>query len=182
MKTWRSLAIPVTLLALAGCAPSVAVNHDYDTEADFAALHTFRWLTQPAAPTRRLRANPTDNSLLDARIKRAVNAQLGAKGYTEASGPPDFLVAYHVGAQNRVEVTDWGYGYGRFGRLGGGVTVDRYKEGTLILDVIHGQSKQLIWRGSAQGIVDPGASTQEREARMNDAVAKMLMHFPPSAQ
>jgi hypothetical protein len=52
----------------------------------------------------------------------------------------------------------------------------------LILEVIDAKSMDLIWRGSAQSTIDPDIPTAERERRLNEAVSKMLMHFPPSKE
>ena len=110
--------------------------------------------------------------ILDARIKLAVDERFRTKGYEQAHAP-DFFVAYHVGARNRVDVTRWGYAYGR-------VSVTQHREGTLILDVIDARSMQLVWSGYAQGALDPGASTREREQRLKQVVEKMLASFPPA--
>ena len=124
------------------------------------------------------------NSLLDKRIKESVNSQLAAKGYTQEATNPDFLTLYHTGAEDKVNVTDYGYGYGRYGGWygGGGVDVYQYKEGTLILDVIDAKSKQLVRRGFAQGTIDPDAPTEKREKRLNEAVSRMLANFPPTGK
>ena len=68
---------------------------------------------------------------------------------------PDFRVAVHFGSREKVQVTDWGYGYAPSRRYygGGGVDVYTYTEGTLILDVVDATSEQLLWRGSATGAV-----------------------------
>jgi hypothetical protein len=175
----RRVRLAVLLIGVLGCAPAISVDHDYDSAADFAAIETYDWLAQPAGGG--ARPGLARNDLLEARIQRSANAELAAKGFTQDSSAPDVLLACHAGARDRISVTDWGYGYGRFGRWrGGGVSVHRYKEGTLILDVIDARTKELIWRGSAQGTLDPGASPQERDAHIADAVARMLAAFPPT--
>ena len=72
----------------------------------------------------------------------------------------------------------YGYGYGGYWG-GGGVDVYQYTEGTLILDLIEAKSKQLVWRGMAQGTIDENASPEQRERRLNEAVMRMLANFPP---
>jgi hypothetical protein len=122
--------------------------------------------------------------LFDKRIKNAVNSQLVAKGYESKSINPDFLVVYHVGVKNKIDVQDWGYMYGPRGYRWGGrdISVQQYSEGTLILDVVDPRTKQLIWRGVAQGVVDPGASPEKKERKLSEAVSKILGKFPPLAQ
>ena len=54
-----------------------------------------------------------------------------------------------------------------------------YDEGMLILDVLRPEPAQLLWRGVARAVVDPGASPEEREARIRQAVRQLLEAFPP---
>ncbi|MGH7493976.1 MAG: DUF4136 domain-containing protein [bacterium] len=71
------LALGVLALTL-GCS-SVTVKHDYDKDANFAALKTYAWLDVPANAAGSVKAAMERNSLLDKRIKEAVNSQLAAK-------------------------------------------------------------------------------------------------------
>lgn len=162
--------LPLALLA-AACS-SVSTNYDYDTSFDFAKLKTWRWADIPSKAD----ADP----LVTQRVGTAVEAGLKAKGYVTAEGTPDFLVAYYVGRQSRIQVTDWGYGYGpRAAWYAGGVDVYQYEQGSLVLDIVNYRTKQLVWRGTATAIVDPGASAEERTKRINEAVSKMLKDLPP---
>ncbi len=167
MKWLKTILLMGAALAAWGCAPSIAVNHDYNPRVSFAAFRTYRWLAQPAPEAGGMQA-----SLLDARIKLAVDERFRAKGFEQAHAP-DFFIAYHVGARDRIDVNRWGYAHGR-------VSVKEYREGTLVLDIIDARSMQLVWRGYAQGTLDPGASTHEREQRLKQAVDKMLASFPPA--
>jgi hypothetical protein len=159
-------------LALLAACSSVSTNYDYDTSYDFSKLRSYRWADIPSKAD----ANP----LVVQRVGAAVEAQLKAKGYLPAEGAPDFLVATYVGRQSRIQVTDWGYGYGpRAAWYGGGVDVYQYEEGSLIVDIVDARSKRLVWRGTATSIVDPDATPEERTKRINEAVGKMFKDFPP---
>jgi hypothetical protein len=183
MKFQSNILLAAIMLAVLGCAPSITVKQDYDKEANFAALKTFAWLPMPVDPAAGVKSAMERNSLLDKRIKQSVDAQLAAKGYQVDVNNPDFVVTYHTGAEDKVNVTDWGYGYGRYGAWhGGGVDVYQYTEGTLILDVIDWKSKQLVWRGFAQGTIDPDAPSEKREQKLNEAVTRMLANFPPTGK
>ena len=159
------------LLLLFACS-SVSTNYDYDTSHDFSKFRTYRWADIPS----RADASP----LIVQRVGAAVEGQLKAKGYAPAEGQPDFLVATHVGRQSRIQVTDWGYGYGPHAAwYGGGVDVYQYVEGSIIVDIVDARTRALVWRGSATSIIDPDATPEERTERINEAVAKMLQDFPP---
>ncbi|MCK6460911.1 MAG: DUF4136 domain-containing protein [Planctomycetes bacterium] len=161
-------------LALLAACSSVSTNYDYDMSYDFSKLKTYRWADIPAKSD----ADP----LVVQRVGSAVESGLKAKGYAQAEGAPDFLVATYVGRRTRIQVTDWGYGYGPRGHWygGGGVDVYEYEEGSLIIDIVDAKTRQLAWRGTAIGIVDPSATPEEKTERINDAVARIFEDFPPT--
>lgn len=159
----------VTALALlAGCS-SLKTSIDYDTEADFSGLVDYAWI------------DASDGSLTMQRVRKAVDEALAARGFHVDPASPDFLVSAWAGSEERVEVTDRGYSYGRWG--GGvpapGVDVYRYQEGTLVLDAIDAGARTLIWRGTATKVVDPDATPEEREQGIREAVEALLERFPP---
>jgi len=163
-----------SLVGLAGCS-TIRVTHDYDSDTDFSQYRSYRWLKQEenVPPARR-----AEHSLLEKRVKAAVDGALMERGYYEASGAkPDFLVAWHIGAQDKVNVERYGYRYGPRGRwYGTDVRVHHYKEGTLILDFIDPADKILVWRSTAVGTMRDLA---EGESEVQSTVDRMLKKFPP---
>jgi hypothetical protein len=57
-------------------------------------------------------------------------------------------------------------------------TTRNYEEGTLIIDVMEGQTERLIWRGTATAEVRPRVSLEDRSDRVAEAVQKVLAEFP----
>jgi hypothetical protein len=177
----QSTAVPLAALALAGCAAQVAVTADYDRSANFAALRTYAW--RPGA--QQGVSDPRfDNTLLDMRVRAAVDRVLTAKGYQQAAPATtaDFLVGYHAVVRQKATfqtINRW-YGYRVGGRGGWPQTyVHDYDEGTLLIDIIDPASMDLLWRGTGTGVVDPQASPEKRERRINEAVNAILSKFPP---
>jgi len=184
MQILRAVAAAVLLAAVA-CA-TVDTEVDWDPNASFAGLKSYRWVQRGGeAP------DATDDPFLDQRVRTAVDEQLAARGYVLASeGEADFLVAWH-GAQRReirVERIHRHYGYypwphSRWWRPHAGVYDETsryvYDIGTLILDVIDPKTKRLIWRGTASALVGDDRTPKEREARVNEMVAALLARFPP---
>lgn len=159
---------------ICGCA-SMSVSIDYDQDVDFTEYKTFDWIKQkPKVPPRRA----FDAALFEKRLRSAVEDELMARGYERVNeGKPDLLVAYHIGAKNKVDVNTYGYRYGPRGRwVGRHVEVHRYKEGTLIVDLVDGGMKQLVWRGTAVGAV---YHPKDMEARLLEAVTELFEKFPP---
>ena len=164
------LTLYLTMLVLS-CSP-VTVSHDYDPQTNFNKLKTFTWMRIPR------KANV--NQLMVKRIKDAVTRELVAKGLSENSRNPDFLIAMHGATKEKLDIQDWGYSSPRAAYWGQrDITVQQYTEGTLILDFVDAKSKEMIWRGVASGAVDPGASPEKRTKRINEGVAKLLAKFPP---
>jgi hypothetical protein len=164
-----------------GCS-TISVSYDYDTKTDFTSLKTFDFMHIPV--------QSNINRLNVKRIRDAVRNQLESKGYTQTPDNPDFQIAMHLSKQEKTqlrEVTDWGYTntFGR--RINWGdntstrrIYVNEYEEGTLILDFVDAQSKELSWRGVAKAEIRNYKNPEKREKRINAAVQKILNKFPPT--
>ena len=186
----RALVIVMAAL-VAGCS-SIETSYDYDPKANFAGLKTYEWLKEPQKLTGDPRID--GNTILANRIHEAVDTELAARGFRKVSSDPDFLVAYHVSLDKRRSVQTlnsyygygpgWGYGYGASYRPGywAGAPetyVYEYEEGTLILDIVNPENKELIWRGSAQDEVHFKSTPEKDQTQLNEAVHKILEKFPP---
>jgi hypothetical protein len=161
-----------------GCS-SPQVGYDYDRRANFTQYHTYAWVAdvQETTGDRRL-----DNSLVDARIRSAIDSTLGKKGYRPArGGSADFFVAYHAGVKDMMKGASTQNYIGD--RAQGTFTtisdIQPYHEGTLTIDVMDASSRQLIWQASAKADVDESLGPKQRDARVESIVGAMLSHFPP---
>jgi hypothetical protein len=169
----------VLLPGVAACS-GISVTDDFDTQADFAKLRTYAWHAAPAGA-------PSVDSLTQQRIVRAVDDALEAKGFRKAeSGTPDFKVHAMASVTQRIQTQPvtvgvgyaWRYGYVAAGE---GVEITAYDEGTLIIDVISPANTQnLVWRGTARAAVQRDRTPEEREARIREAVFKVIERFPPT--
>ncbi len=168
MKEIAILLAVASLVVVAGCS-TMAVNSDYDREADFGKYRSYQWLARSG--------NTPVSPLTDKRIRTAVDGEMAAKGYRKSDdGKPDLWIAYKAFVRNRVDVSTYTYGYWGPDRGGAYVDVDRYKEGTLVLDVVDPEKSQLVWRGWARGVV---GRRSDPEARIKEAVHKIMERFPP---
>lgn len=167
MKPFHS-ALLLASLTSASCS-SLSTNFDYDTSHDFSGLRTYAWTEKQ------------DDSIDLKRVHAAVDATLAQRGFTLSSSNPDFQVAAHISRKDKLRVTDWGYTAGPRSYWYGGHDVDvtQYEEGTLILDVIDSDKKQLIWRGTASRPVDQSWSAEDRDEIAREAVQALLDEFPP---
>lgn len=171
----RALTLAVALalcLGVAGCA-TIQVNTDFDPGTDFARYRSYDFLPSPKHKPRGMVPNP----LREKRIRSAVDQYLSERGFDHVSRRPDFLIAHHLGARQKVDVETYGYRYGPRGRYRGReVAVRQYTEGTLIIDFIDADTRELFWRGTASGVV---GSADEAAEKLEEAVIKTLEKYPP---
>ena len=155
------------------CSP-IHVTRDFDSETDFTQYKTFKWVKQdPDVPAGRR----SEHALFEKRVQSAVDDELTEKGFRKVTGRPDFLVAWHIGMENKVNVERYGYRYGPRGRwYGTNVQVHHYKEGTLIIDFVDPDEKLLVWRSTAVGSMK---YFTKGEHEIRSSVERMLEKFPP---
>lgn len=157
-----------------------------DNAAQFSGLHTFAWVTPLPGPVR----NPIlDSQILEERVRRAVVTDLTRRGYVETTPDksPDFIVTYHTVGKQKLQSTGPTFGFGfvdafpyGFGNVmfPVGNDVQSYEEGTLMLDIIDGHSKRLVWRGWTKDWVNRDNYSAKA---VNQAVQEILAKFPPKS-
>jgi len=186
-KINRNLIISgIFLMAvITGCS-TVLVQSDYDRQINFANFHTFDWTAQSDNAVQR-------NTLFERRLKKAVDKELTANGFQKQTEErPDFLIAYSIQVEDKVNVLSSGYGYGGYG-YGGfghhgygrhrfGYGSGYYGDGlcvevTLVLDFVDPESNNVIWQGLYKDNIDEsGIMTEDK---ITTAVMKILKEFPP---
>jgi len=164
------------LLALAaGLASATTVRTNFLPETDFSGYRTYRWVVVENAP-------PID-SITNEQIKRAIDKQLAAKGWTkvEGSDDADAYVACQVAIERREELHVYGgYGYGwRWGTGPSSVMTTTIDIGTLTLDIYDPKLKTMVWRGTASDSLRSKTTPEKREKRLDKAMGKLLAKFPP---
>ena len=158
------------------CSPIYSVSYDYDESFELVQISTYGWLPIPK--------EANINNLDEVRIKKAVNAELKAKGLMLTSENPDFLIAADVATKEKQRITKWGYPYfDSYRTYDGSWTLDyyQYEEGTFILDFLEPVSKKLIWRGAAKVALDYANTPEKREKLIKEAMQKILQNFPPQS-
>jgi hypothetical protein len=183
-----SMKMPATLAAIlvaaaTACNP-VTVRTTVAPDAHLANLRTFTIATPKVKKANAVSDNNDpmlSNSISNQALRQDLTMDFQAKGYTLTSNSPSFAVAYYASAQQKLDVTDWDYGYSYWGyhRFWRGYgypveTVQQYTEGTVIVDVIDPATKELLWRGQGQANVsqDPSTYTAELAKTVQAIVAK----------
>lgn len=183
----RTSLLGLLLLALAltaGCA--MAPPHEFDDTANFTNLKTFQWLEPKYGDDGVSVSHPVlESPLLGGRVESAATASLQAKGYRAVEEDPDFYVTFHTaeGESQQRSSTYVQLGYGRYSpHFGSGVLLDltprNFQEGTLIIDIIDGDTEELIWRGWQDAYLTQRNFDSES---IKKAVDYIFTAFPPGA-
>lgn len=175
---------PALLLALTACAP-YTIRHDFDATAPLATYRTYDWYKPK--PERAGEAAPRLGAFNDARVRAAVDRELGARNLRrETIGDPDVLLDYYPVYQNRHYSTHTRVGFGTGGR-GWGMRTSigssrrhTTKEGSIVLQMVDFKTNKLVWEGVAEGaLTDLAGNPQEAEEVIGKAVKDLLEEFPP---
>ena len=162
------------------CSPIYNVSYDYDENVKLVQLSTYNWLPAPE--------EANINNLDAERIKKAVNAELKAKGLILRSENPDFLIAADIIKKEKLTITNWGYPYydpyWPNWPYYGSWSFDyyQYEEGTIVLNFLEPVSKNLIWRGAAKAALDYANTPEKRDKLIKEAMRKILQNYPPPSE
>lgn len=176
-------AVIITLLA--GCS-RVQTSSEIDAEADFAALRTFAWLAEQDQSVDDIRLN---DPRIGETVRDAVEQVLSAKGYEKAGQEQaDFLVVWFGAIEQKIQKENIEhfyapYGYGTLYRTPAlrteeSQTILEYEEGTVIIDVLDPESRNLLWRGSGSGRLVEGQQEQIALNNLRSSVKKIVQPFP----
>ena len=176
MKVQKAVFVLMGVIFLfAGKLSAAQVKTDYDRSANFGQYKTYSWQTVK-----------TQNPLDADRIKSAVNASLGAKGWTMVDSGGDVSIVAMEIAKNQQTLNTFydgfggGWGWRRFGGGGFGestTTTETYKVGTLVVDLFDTKTKELIWRGNASDTLSNNSNKNIKN--LDKEVEKMFKQFPP---
>ena len=179
MKKFQ-LFILVLFVGLASCSP-IKVATDYDTAVDFNQFKTFAFY--------KTGIDKADISSLDKkRVLRAIETELVARGFIK-SEKPDMLVSIFTKSRRQVNINqnnNFGYGYG-FGwgwnpwmmnGTNNNININEYTEGTLFIDFIDKNKKELIWQGIGTGALKM-SNVEKKEERISLFVKEIISRFPP---
>jgi len=183
MKKILKILPLLTLLILMSSCSTVRVAADYDKNATFNDYKTFAFF--------KTGIDKAEISDLDKRrILRAIEAELLAKGFTKSENP-DLLISLFTKSQQRVDVynNSWGnrWGWAGFGGFGPGwgwgwnqPIVSTSTQGTLYIDFIDANKKELIWQGMGTGYLT--RNVEKKEERIKEFVSEIMMKYPPEAK
>ncbi len=176
----KFIPLLVLLVIMSSCT-SVRVATDYDKNANFSNYKTFAFF--------KTGIDKAEISDLDKRrILRAIESELLAKGFTKSENP-DLLISLFTKSNQRVDVYNnyWGYGAWGWGGYGPGwgwgwnqPNVSTSTEGTLYIDLIDANKKELVWQGMGTGYLS--RNMDKKEERIKEFVAEIMKKYPPGME
>ncbi|NGP52614.1 DUF4136 domain-containing protein [Thioalkalivibrio sp. XN8] len=183
-KTARAVALAAMLAFLAGCAAMAPrVTTDYDRSVDFSQYRTFAFMDREERGVAR-----SYDSIADRRLMAAVSRELEARGYRQVEADPDLLVNFAVATETVEEIVSvpspgwpapwgWRYYYYPWPAYNYDTYVDRYEQGTIFIDLVDAERRQLVWEGRAVQRVN--SATREDPAGTLDAtVSEIFAAYP----
>jgi hypothetical protein len=183
IKPRLTATFAVAAIVLAGCASGPDIRADYDKAADFGKYRTYGFVTQAGTDSGDFR------SLATQMLQSAASREMEARGYRRAENP-DLVINFKGQLEEKVDIEStpapyygpgWGYRgwYGApYGGYGGSeVTTRRYNVGTLVVDVVDREKRQVVFQGAISDVVTKEMQAN-REATINKAVAQIFSQYP----
>lgn len=177
MRYIKFLLLTFTII-FSSCS-SVKVTTDYNTKVDFNAYKTYAFY--------KTGIDKAEISDLDKkRILRAIEAELSILGIMKSENP-DMLVSIFTKSREKVNVNqnnNYGYGFGwgwnpwMWNGMNTNVNVSQFTEGTLFIDFIDKEKKELVWQGIGTGALKI-QNREKKEARIKEFVKEIVSKFPP---
>ena len=168
----------VLIIVLLSSCSAVNVVTDYDSNVEFNKYKTFAFY-KPEIDKAKI------SDLDKKRILRAIEAELLAKGFTKSNNP-NMLVGIFTKSREKVNINqnnNFGFGFGWgfnpfWGGMNNNLNVSQYTEGTLFIDFIDKEKKELVWQGVGTGALKLN-NRAKKEERINLFVKEIISRFPP---
>ncbi len=176
MKVLKITPVLLLLAVLVTSCSSVRVASDYDREVDFNQYQSYAFF-KPGIDKAEI------SDLDKKRILRAIESEMERKGFTK-SDDPDLLISIFTKTTENINIYQnnmmgWGYGWGWHPWYWGSGfnTVNRTSDGTLYIDLIDADGKELVWQG--MGTAALAKDVDKKQKRINEIVQEILEKYPP---
>lgn len=164
------------IVGMSSCS-SIKVASDYDQQVNFDQYQTYAFF-KPGID----RADISD--LDKKRILRAIETEMAEKGFTK-SEDPDLLVSIFTKTKENINIYQnnmmgmgwYGWGWNPWFWGAGPNTVNRTSEGTLYIDFVDAEEKELVWQG--MGTAALAKKVDRKQERIHKIVEEILETYPP---
>lgn len=174
----RSLLTVFVVLIGALSVSAQKVKVGSDSSFDLSKCKTYAW----AKPL------PPGNPYVQQSVVAAIDQAMTAKGLTKVENDADLMVAYFSANQSDLYTASPGNSHNAGSSLSTGMAVGNQSwpvtQGTLVVDIEDGKTKNSVWRGTATQTLDhaptgnPMKDAKNVEKPIKKAVEKMFKQFP----
>lgn len=181
MRFFKITTVLLLFVVMMASCSSVRVASDYDQQVNFDQYNTYAFF-KPGID----RADISD--LDKKRILRAIESEMADKGFTKSENP-DLLVSIFTKTKENINIYQnnmmgmgWGYGWGWNPWFwgAGNNTVNRTSDGTLYIDFVDAEDKELVYQG--MGTAALAEKVDRKQDRINKIVRKILETYPPETK
>lgn len=179
----RAASLGVFILLLGACAgPRFEAVSDFDRSYDFRDVETIALLPIDRTSV----AERMISDMQADRINAALRRELADRGYrvVEERQDADLFLSWHLVTRERTDIRSYNaastYQCWRCGPPVSDVTVNKYTQGTFIVDLIDPLRNRSVWRSTIESRLraQPDPEAARNRARAARAV---LAPFPPGA-
>ena len=173
LATLRSAVVIAAVLVFTGCSAGLQTYSSYDRQVTFGNYKIFAFASEQVP-----KPEGAYQSLDERYLQQAVRKELIGRGMTE-SQTPQVLIAFNSASQEKIaqlpsmstDVRHYVDAYGRVRSvsISGEPQIVQYTEGTMSVDVIDAQEKQVLWQGVAVG-----RKTIPKDNSLEDDINRMI--------
>lgn len=118
-------------------------------------------------------------------LKSQIAQELQKRGLQQSTTAPDLKVNIGVAVAEKVQTREKNLttdpityiGQRRYTWKAEEVVVRRYQQGTLSLHLVNNAQNELVWQGSAEGVL-PDDNKEKLQERINEGVQKLVKEIP----
>jgi len=182
MKIIRLFSVMAFVLAMVSCS-SVKVVADMDKNTDFSKYETYSFLGWQQDSDKIL------NEFDKKRMHDAFTSEFKSRGMKEVQENGDMEITLFVVVDQKTSVSAYTnyYGgmYGGYHRYGGGwgmgsasttYTESDYLEGTLVMDIFDGETKDQVWQAIATKTINENPA--KREKSIPASISSLMKKYP----
>lgn len=144
---------------------------DFDPNRDYSRYQSWQWHSTPFVYEATL-----SNALTESRIQEAIEQRLTAQGLVQQN-PAALIVQVGLSEKTYQEqlITQVGAHLGNMGLY----QTRNLEYPVLVIRVDLFEHKRLIWRHSAELLIDDKAHPSKRQAQIQQAINQILSQYPP---
>ena len=178
----KFLWVGLLLLYFTNCTPVSVVSTKKQPNTDFAAYQTYNFLDVSFKNDSMADVNRQEVQLL----KNAIARQMESLGYRQ-SADPDLWVNIGIVVEDKVQTRNTNIqeapvyiGQRRYHWEVEERVVDKYKQGTVTVDVVDAERRERVWEGIAAGTLTD--NLKKLEKRINEAMEMLFDKYPAKSK